>query len=83
MWEEWVNDLDGRDILAGVLRTGAVSSADHERVAMIDERVVSRAPPIWRCAWGDDEAARHGWTRETEWWYWLEPPNGYDGGHPE
>jgi hypothetical protein len=73
VWEEWVNDLDGRDILEDVLIHVPEAAGARDRVDAADRRFHEHVRVIEECAWGDPVAARHGWTPGREWWYWTWP----------
>ncbi|MBL8858886.1 MAG: hypothetical protein JNL28_10305 [Planctomycetes bacterium] len=73
--DDWLNDVDRRDILDAALR---VASADErralrKRVRIADELVRAHLQPAGRCLWGAANAAKHGWNPGRQWWYFLEP----------
>jgi hypothetical protein len=78
MWEEWVNDLDAREILHDLLDNVPESRDAIQAIEAADRRFVASAVPTETCESGDDNAARHGWTREKNWWYWRKPPTPYE-----
>jgi phage terminase large subunit-like protein len=78
MWEEWVNDLDGREILQDLLDNVPESREALHAIEAADRRFAASAVPTESCEWGDENAGRHGWTRETNWWYWRKPPTPYE-----
>ena len=78
MWEEWVNDLDGREIIQDLLDHVPESRVALEVVERADKRFAASTIPTDACQWGDDNAKRHGWTRDKNWWYWRKPPTPYD-----
>ena len=78
VWEEWVNDLDGREILQDLLDNVPESRTALEAVQRADERFTASTTPTDERQWGEENAARHGWTRDTNWWYWRKPPTPYE-----
>lgn len=72
--DEWLNDMDLRDILAGAL---AAAGPRERRAAAIrldeaDERfhaVTERCG----CLWGDEIALTNSWRPEWQWWYFRRP----------
>lgn len=72
---ELLNDLDGRQILADVLGEVAdpVTEEERRRIAAADATVRAHATFDGPCLWKDVNARRHGWTRETNWWYFARP----------
>ena len=78
MWEEWLNDLDGREIIQDLLDHVPESRTALAAVEPADERFGASTIPTEQCVWGDGTASRHGWTREKNWWYWRDPPTPYE-----
>jgi hypothetical protein len=78
VWEEWVNDLDTREILQDLLDNVPESGVALQAVEAADKRFAASALPTEACEWGDESAARHGWTRQKNWWYWRKPPTPYE-----
>jgi hypothetical protein len=78
MWEEWLNDLDGREIIQDLLDHVPESRKALAAVERADERFAASTIPTDECVWGDGTAARHGWTREKNWWYWRDPPTPHE-----
>jgi hypothetical protein len=78
LWEEWVNDLDAREILQDLLDHVPESHQALQAVEAADRRFAASSVPTDKCEWGDENAARHGWTREKNWWYWRKPPTPYE-----
>ena len=78
MWEEWLNDLDGREIIQDLLDHVPESRTALGAVERADERFAASTIATDQCVWGDGTAARRGWTREKNWWYWRDPPTPYE-----
>jgi hypothetical protein len=78
LWEEWVDDLDVREILEDVLAHVPEAAGARPSVEAVDERFRAAAVATESCAWGDDVAERNGWTREREWWYWTAPATPFE-----
>ena len=75
--DEWLNDLDGREILQDLFDHVPESRHALDAVEAADSRFAASTTPTDECRWGDDNAARHGWTRERSWWYWRRPSTPY------
>lgn len=73
--DDWLNDLDGRQLLHEALAAvpGVANKPRRERIAALDERMRSVTALRARCLWGDQLARRSAWTRDTHWWYWAAP----------
>ncbi len=72
--DEWLNDMDLRDILAGAL---AASPPRDRRAAAIrlddaDAQFLSVTEPC-PCLWGDEIAHNNSWRPEWQWWYFRRP----------
>jgi hypothetical protein len=79
MLEEWVNDLDTREIIHG-LRENVPSAlaAIEQRVGSIDARFRVASVEVDECTWGHANADRHGWSSAVNWWYWRTPKTPYE-----
>ena len=73
--DDYLNDLDGRQILAEALAVAPPEDAERmrRRLAAADARFGSLVEPTARCLWGDRAAAAHGWAPDRSWWYWRRP----------
>jgi hypothetical protein len=72
--DEWLNDVDLRDILAGALAAADSVSrrAASTRLDDADERF-QLVTVVCPCVWGDEVAATNGWRAEWQWWYFRRP----------
>ena len=72
--DDYLNDLDTRDILNGAL-AAAGTGALAVRAAMesADEEFKAATLPVKVCLWGESLARQHGWTARKEWWYYRVP----------
>ena len=77
MSEEWLNDLDTRELLHDLLENVPEAQRAAPEIEAADARFRGSAVATESCAWGERIARDEGWTRETHWWYWTDPPNGY------
>ncbi len=72
--DEWLNDMDLRDILAGAL--AAAGPRERRAAAMrlddADERFQGVTEPC-ACLWGDEIALTNSWRSEWQWWYFRRP----------
>ena len=74
MWEEWLNEVDGREIIHEVahLTEGPDHSAFRMRIAKADE-LFKLATEMSECQWGAENEREHGWNRDRNWWYYRKP----------
>lgn len=72
--DEWLNDMDLRDILAGAL--AAAPPRDRRAAALrldeADERFHAITEPS-ASLWGDEIARNNSWRPEWQWWYFRRP----------
>ena len=72
--DEWLNDMDLRDILAGAL--AAAPPRDRrtasQRLDDADTRFHTVTVPC-PCLWGDEIAHTNAWRSEWQWWYFRRP----------
>jgi hypothetical protein len=72
--DEWLNDMDLRDILAGAL--AAADPRDRRDAALVlddaDERFHALTLPC-PCLWGEPIAENNSWRAEWQWWYFRRP----------
>ena len=70
--DDYLNDLDGRQILEDVMRS--MPPADGglaRRIGRADALMRAATVPAGRCVWGDDE--RPGRDPVRSWWYFVVP----------
>jgi len=77
MEEEWLNDVDVREILEDLFDHVPESRVAREAVEVADKRFAESTTVTDECQWGEINASRHGWTPEKNWWYWRKPPTPY------
>lgn len=72
--DEWLNDMDLRDILAGALAAAASRErrAASTRLDDADERFHAVTEPS-PCLWGEGIAQTNAWRPEWQWWYFRRP----------
>lgn len=72
--DEWLNDMDLRDILAGALAAAAPRErwTAALRLDDADQRFHSLTVPC-PCLWGDAIAHTNSWRPEWQWWYFRRP----------
>lgn len=77
-YEDYLNDLDGRQLLAQALGqvTPAQAEGVREPLAALDARMRAATTPIGRCVWGAIVAEEEGWTAVEQWWYFARPVAG-------
>lgn len=75
--DDYLNDMDGRQLLANALELAPaeVRNAFMPRVHDADNRVRLNLVPAGRCLWGGIVAGEEGWQEDTHWWYFEKPRN--------
>jgi hypothetical protein len=72
--DDYLNDLDGRRLLAEALAAGDGQPNElAERVEAADARVRAATKPQTTCLWGAKNAARERLDAEKHWWYFAVP----------
>jgi hypothetical protein len=74
--DEWLNDMDLRDILAGALAAAAnrERKTAATRLDDADARFLAITEPS-PCLWGEAIAQTNAWRPEWQWWYFRRPTN--------
>ena len=44
-----------------------------DRLAEADALIRPHVIPTAQCIWGDENARKHGYTRDRDWWYYHRP----------
>ena len=72
--DEWLNDMDLRDILAGALAAAAPRERRDSALVLddADERFHAKTVPC-PCLWGEEIAENNRWRPEWQWWYFRRP----------
>ena len=85
MYEEFLNDMDGRRILQECLELLREDEAApvRRRVARADWLFRDATVPTARCIWGDATAERRGYARDRDWYYFRRPAEVDDSWPPE
>ena len=75
--DDYLNDMDGRQMLANALDLAPVEVRDAflPRVHDADLHIRLNLVPAGRCLWGGIVAEEEGWSEETHWWYFERPRN--------
>ncbi len=75
--EDYLNDMDGRELMHGALAvSGDADRARYRaRIQAADRKIKARLLPAGPCLWGEKQAKAHGWTPEVNWWYFRAPKN--------
>ena len=73
--DDYLNDLDGRQILDEALAIASPreSAKVRARLDAADARFRALVTSVARCLWGDRAAREHAWTADRNWWYWSRP----------
>ena len=76
--DDYLNDLDGRQILEEALEIAPKVTGDkiRERVRRADRKMRTVVEPAGKCLWGSEVAETEGWTPEKNWWYFSRPKKG-------
>ena len=76
--DDYLNDLDGRQILEEALRMApeAERKKIRERIDRADRKMQALVEPAGKCLWGSEVAEAEGWTPEKNWWYFSRPKKG-------
>lgn len=77
-YEDFLGDLDGRQLLAQALERVTREQAAHfaARLAELDGRFRAATTPVARCLWGNIVADEEGWSPDDNWWYFVRPLRG-------
>jgi hypothetical protein len=77
-YEDYLGDLDGRQLLAQALErvTREQAAAVAARLVELDRRIRAVTTPVARCLWGNIVADEEGWSPEDNWWYFARPVQG-------
>lgn len=83
-WDEneWLNELDVREIIHGLLGSVPEAARAGAEVSEIDARFAAATIEANGCAWGQRVAEREGWSRDVNWWYWRKPATPYTRSRP-
>jgi hypothetical protein len=71
--DDYLNDLDGRRLLAEALATDPRAPAMRPKVEATDALVRAATTPFPVCLWGTANAQRHLYDRQRHWWYFVVP----------
>jgi hypothetical protein len=73
--EDWLNELDGRQLLHELQAAvpGSLAGSLAARLDEADQRLRAATEVALGCLWGDALAKRMGWKPAREWWYWRSP----------
>ena len=76
--EEWLNDLDTRQIIHELLENVPEAAVIRSHVEVADRRFRTAVRVTEECVWGEVNAKDEGWTSAENWWYWTEPRTPYE-----
>lgn len=73
--DDYLNDMDGRRILEEALAFVEPDQAETvmERIRTADTRILVHLVPTAGCIWGEENARKHGYSRDRDWWYYHRP----------
>lgn len=77
-YEDYLGDLDGRQLLAQALERVTREQAEFvmARLGALDARMRAATTPVARCLWGMIVADEEGWSPDDNWWYYARPLSG-------
>ncbi len=77
-YEDFLGDLDGRQLLAQALErvSAEQAAAVAPQLQALDARMRLATAPVTRCLWGMIVADEEGWSPEANWWYFVRPVSG-------
>lgn len=77
-YEDYLGDLDGRQLLAQALErvTRDQAAAVLGPLRALDARMRAATVPVARCLWGRIVADEEGWSPDDNWWYYARPAQG-------
>ena len=73
--DDYLNDMDVRQLIHEALALAPSEQAYLERVRRADEAIKRLVKPLGRSLWGEKNAAKRGWSAEKNWWYFAVPVN--------
>ena len=73
--DDYLNDMDVRQLLDEALPLAKPEQAYIERVRRADESMRRVVKPFGRSLWGEGNAKELGWSAEKNWWYFSVPIN--------
>jgi hypothetical protein len=73
VYEEWLNEMYGRQLIEELVRRGDVPTGLRRRVTTADREVRALVVRSERPICAETRAAEMAWTRKSNWWYWRWP----------
>lgn len=75
LFDEYLNDMDGRRIINELMPVAseAERARSVELLSTLDNSFLDATLACEACIWGDDQAAKHGYDRNRDWWYYRLP----------
>lgn len=81
--EEYLNDLDGRNLIAKILLqfNGHLAPIDDliQEIEEIDRKFIKQTIST-PCIWGHRNEIKHHWNEKDQWWYYRLPKQGQFAG---
>lgn len=77
LFDEFLNDMDGRQIISELMQLGSEEEGTRvlEPLASLDQSFFKVTQAIDVCIWGENQAAKHGYDPQQNWWYYRVPEN--------
>lgn len=73
--DDYLNEVDVRQLLAEALAVSPADLAVEKRVVMADDLFRAATEATVKCLWGETNAERSGYNAERNWWYFALPNN--------
>ncbi len=71
--DEYLNEVDGRQILADLEAEGLLDEHELKRLKLADHLFQGSTRAVNECVWGAANASQNGWTATKNWWYFRIP----------
>ena len=74
IWEEYLNDLDSRELLAEIVKIVDMGTAKliTTNLANLDKLFIEKTEAS-KCVWGENNKIRNNWDPKVNWWYFRIP----------
>lgn len=75
LFDEYLNDMDTRRIISELMPIATETERTRilNPVSILDGYFRGATKPTKACIWGDDQAAKHGYDPDRDWWYYRIP----------
>jgi hypothetical protein len=72
---DFLRNADTRTLIEELMAIATDDERDmyQSRIARADGIIRAHAETTRQCVWGDERSAKHGWSADKQWWYFLRP----------